>query len=340
MSAIINAGSKASHSKMYNINGIPTGGLYKLFFYLVNDFLDSKKEKEKNGQETKIIACFDTPLSNNIRKEILPVYKSNRGLGKLNSYTNLEEYEKLPFSDREKIALTRSVFVQTKFCEDYLDKLGVLAVKADGYEADDIIYSVVISTADKQPEVIIRADDEDLYDCVGFNPKVKFFSVAGRGHLNAYTGVMLNKILHGCTSDKIPSVSKMYPYDCALFERAVMDNIINPFYVHNADSSLNTHLLDTLNMTDFAKEAILKNMYCVVPFLTDMNEAIEECSSDLDEEYLYLLLSTFRMKTLAKKIGKTLPDKFDDKSKEILNTLHKLVPQYLLKYFGSKIYNV
>lgn len=340
MSAIINAGTKASHSKMYNINGIPTGGLYKLFFYLIQDMLDSKKEKEKDGQETKIIACFDTTLANNIRKEVLPVYKSNRGLGSLNNCTSLEEYEKLSSSDREKIALARNVFIQTKFCEDCLGKLGVLTVKADGYEADDLIYSSVISTMNEQPKVVIRADDEDLYDCLAYNPKVEFFSVAGRGKLSAHTGVIFNKILHGCTSDKIPSTKRLYPRESLLLERALLDGVINPFNIHNADGSLNKNLLDELNLPDVAKKGILENMYCVVPFIADLSKFIEEHNTAIDEDYLYLILSSFRMKTLARKIGKTLPDKFSDESKKMLNEIQKLVPPYVLKYFGSKVYNV
>ena len=351
VSAMINAGTKASHSKTYNINGIPTGGLYKVLGYIVFDALFDKN--------IKIVACMDSRTSTLLRREILPAYKSNRGLGgskqseelnellrRLAEATNtqdiyneivLSEYQKLPPKDQEKIALASNVSVQMRIISDIFDKLGITVLRKEGYEADDFIYSCVFSTLKERPPIVIRADDSDLLDCYKFNHRTKFVSVAARGDLKGTTTTLLTKMFKGDRSDNIPNLVKKYPTECAYVERLIIDGKVDPFKVR-IKNKFNEDFLKDLDINPIARDEIVKNIYCVSPFKFNVAELMKSSTVDLD--VLYDILCTFRMKTLSKKLGKPLPERLSEESMDKLYEIKRQIPIYTEKFFGSKLYNI
>lgn len=186
VSAIIYSGALASYSRNWNKNYFPTGGLYKLFGYLLKDMKDSGLLDGKS-KDNNIFLCFDS--INNGRKLIYPEYKANRK-------NNKNEL------DRKKVSC------QIKAAKMICEYVGFNAFELDGYEADDLIYSLAYKFRDEH--VVIRADDSDLEGVSLFSNKVFMNSVSNRNISTLNEFVLGEKLAYGDTSDNIPGISKAY----------------------------------------------------------------------------------------------------------------------------------
>jgi len=97
----------------------------------------------------RVVFCFDR--GRNKRLELYPEYKANRLDG------SEEERER-------RISLKRQI---TRLMETDLFRLGYRNVLwEEGYEADDIIASVVLSSIPEGDEVVIVSSDSDLYQLI------------------------------------------------------------------------------------------------------------------------------------------------------------------------------
>jgi len=120
-------------------SGLPTNGLYGL----ANVVLKIIKEEKPDY----FIACFDTPLKN-IRKEISVEYKSKRKI--------------TPDDLKIQISLSKKM----------LFKMGIEVIEKIGYEADDLIGTIVNKFPDKLK--IIYSGDLDLLQILDENTILKF----------------------------------------------------------------------------------------------------------------------------------------------------------------------
>lgn len=132
-----------------------------------------------------------------IKKEMYPQYKANR---KHDAY----------------------VESQKELVEIILQDCDATVLWRDGYEADDIIYTLYRNYHDKYDEIVIHTDDSDMYFMVddktsiarvrsdGKDVDMENYSIAcSSKHITRYNTVFLNKVMKGDSSDNIPAAPKI-----------------------------------------------------------------------------------------------------------------------------------
>lgn len=117
----------------------PTGLLtgFANFIYLL----------ERDYQSDYILFALDS--KRNFRNSLYPEYKANRS----------EAPEDLK--------------IQLEIAIEWIEKMGFAKISIDGFEADDIIASVVKSFKDEEIEIVIASSDKDLYQLI--DERVKLF---------------------------------------------------------------------------------------------------------------------------------------------------------------------
>ena len=143
--------------------------------------------------EGDVIVCCDRNPT--IKKDMIPGYKSSR-------------------SNKEAIS------VDAKLAEYVLQECGITTFARVGYEADDIIYTLVKRLHDRYDNIYIHTGDSDLYflvdDVVSIKPSSSrakevtmsnYEQVALKGGIK-YNCITMYKILCGDTSDEIPGLPK------------------------------------------------------------------------------------------------------------------------------------
>lgn len=184
------------HAGMYNthsfINGpllkgadgfretrIPTGGIAQL--------LNTVKSRGNDG-----ICLFVADRNPTIKKGMLPEYKSNR------------EHKE-------------SVLKQKELAEYILSDIGYDVLYEEGYEADDIIYSLVKEHKNYFDQIYIYTSDSDLYFLVSDNVSIRksssrakdvdmtnYGQIVNSKEYTPYNTLTFSKIMKGDKSDCIP----------------------------------------------------------------------------------------------------------------------------------------
>lgn len=179
----------------YEVDGkvIPTGHIYGTFKF-INELSDSYK---------RVILAVDSNPT--IRKEILSSYKSNRKKEETESFENYDVHK----DSDNVLALCCSLG-------------NVLYIKEDGYEADDII-GTLIRKANKDWDFYFRDDDilqnvGEYNLCVTFGKEIHTgHPVSIRNHLVKKYGLDLDslpilwKIVKGDSGDCIPIGIERFP---------------------------------------------------------------------------------------------------------------------------------
>lgn len=140
-----------------------------------------------------VVLCSDrTPT---IKRDMLPEYKANRD------------------HDRE-------IHVEQAVAEYILQECGCTVVARAGYEADDIIYTLVKKLHDVYDEIYIYTGDSDLYflvdDVVSIKPSSSKAKEVTRDNYekvlekkgSRYNTLTVQKIIKGDASDNIPALPK------------------------------------------------------------------------------------------------------------------------------------
>lgn len=157
----------------------PTGGTSLLFNTLY----------EVMGTGDCVFCCDRNPT---IKKDMIPGYKSNR-------------------------TYDRGMEVEKGACEYILEQCGCNVIARAGYEADDIIYSIVKDKYKEYDIIYIYTGDSDLYfmvdDKVSIRPCSSRAKRVNMDNFKEVTGyeyntITLCKILYGDSSDCIPSLDK------------------------------------------------------------------------------------------------------------------------------------
>lgn len=191
VSPFIHAGHVNKYSKLeqlvdtgstWKTQVTPTGGVSFLFNTLY----------EVVGTGDCVFCCDRNPT---IKKDMLPTYKSNRN------------------HDRSKQ-------VDKAAAEYILEKCGCSVLARAGYEADDIIYSIVKKFKEEYDHIYIYTGDSDLYFMVSDNVSIRpssskaktvnmenYEKIAMKGGIR-YNCITTSKIIKGDTSDCIPALPK------------------------------------------------------------------------------------------------------------------------------------
>lgn len=209
VSTFVHAGHVNKSSKLETLEKVgatwrtkvtPTGGVSLLF----------NKLYELVGKGDLVFCCDRLPT---IKKDMFEGYKGNR--------KNKQE-----------------VTIEKRVAEYILQECGCSVIARAGYEADDIIYSLVQKLHDSYDHIYLHLNDSDLYFLVDDKVSVKpasssgkevtmenFEHVAVKGGCR-YNNVTISKIMSGDTSDNIPplppairkkfrenmSIEEFYPY--------------------------------------------------------------------------------------------------------------------------------
>lgn len=191
VSPFIHAGHVNAYSKLeqlvdfgttWKLQVTPTGGVSFLFNTLY----------QAVGTGDCAFCCDRNPT---IKKDMLSTYKSNRN------------------HDRSKS-------VDKAAAEYILQKCGCTVLARAGYEADDIIYSLVKKFEKEYDHIYIYTGDSDLYFLVSDKVSIKpsssrskevtmenYEKIAIKGGIK-YNCITTSKIIKGDTSDCIPALSR------------------------------------------------------------------------------------------------------------------------------------
>ncbi len=138
-----------------------------------------------------VFCCDRNPV---IKKDMVPGYKSNR-------------------------THERAVELEKQVAEYILSKCGATVLARDGYEADDIIYTLVRRLHDDYTNIYIYTGDSDLYFLVDDKVSIRAHSSRGKdidlgnystaikkGTVTPYNSKTMEKIIFGDSSDCIPGI--------------------------------------------------------------------------------------------------------------------------------------
>lgn len=185
-------------------------------------FLRDVRNLQKIHNTNDVIFAFDSEHS--LRQQEFPFYRQKRR----------EEREKL--SKKDKRQLNNLIYQINELHHHILPSLGFNNVFSQkGYEADDVIASIVIKWSATDTYIIV-SNDRDLYQLLGYasiyNPikKTKYT----REDFHNEFGIMPSwwsevKALAGCVSDSIPGVKgigekKAIKHLLGTYEKKVMEN--------------------------------------------------------------------------------------------------------------------
>lgn len=190
----------------YAENSAPIGGV---------EFL-VKRCSELNKLDNVIMPVFDAPPT--IKREMF-----EEAYGNIGGYKGTRTYS----SRNEKAHISRA------YAKQVLESIGYPVQYAEGYEADDLIYSLVQYFKDDYEHVYVHTRDSDLTflvsDNVSIAPVGKFGkhidmrnyeTMATKGEYTPYNIKHIKKVLAGDTSDNIPGVGEHWA--------PALDKVIGP----------------------------------------------------------------------------------------------------------------
>jgi 5'-3' exonuclease len=190
------AGVRELPSGEYSASKLPTGGLS----FMLNPIFESFTQ-DVNKEETLIFCIDSTPtIKSNMYKELLKDekgYKANR--------------QKPPIE----------VIIQKEAIKDLLKLVSPNVLQVEGYEADDIISSIVHKYKKHYDKVIIHTRDSDLYCLVDDNVIIDLVGTQGKvvtkenygdvlrnreNYPLKFNSILLEKLYYSDVSDNIPGV--------------------------------------------------------------------------------------------------------------------------------------
>lgn len=213
-------------------DGVPTGIIYGFIKTLL-------KWKNKYPQY-RIIVAWDCPTAKSERQKISPDYKANRD-------RHFESVEIPENYDEDLGGETMDIFtLQIEFLTNFLRSIGIDQIKAQGYEADDLIGTLVEGPL-KEEQNIILSSDHDMMQLVSWSTIL--MTPSGKAYdpdkvVEKYgvspDNLLTFRVFDGDKSDNMPGL----PY----FRRKVISRIVNE-HEGNLESIYNS---DIENLT--AKE--------------------------------------------------------------------------------------
>lgn len=238
--------------------GCPNGALVVLF----------RKIAYLLSIDHNVICAFDSKTD---RSTILPEYKANRS--------------KIP-----------EVILQSELAYNLLTELNISCVKMNGFEADDLIYSLCNKYNMKVPRIYIHSSDKDLAHNI-VNSRIEILSTNSNS-LNINYGnfvevfaeptfrtpvnmVTLKKVFTGDSSDNIASFkSSRGVSGVKLFKQTL--EVVKEYGVYdpnlNRTEEFANILIDSLTLEETDREELQKRMSVFFPREADHSELIEPVS--------------------------------------------------------------
>ncbi|MBQ2885925.1 MAG: hypothetical protein IJE43_19540 [Alphaproteobacteria bacterium] len=246
----------------------PCGGMA----YVLNPLFEHNLDKDV------VVYCIDSP----------PMYKRMIH----------EKYFQGGYKGNRK-APEKDIILQKKYIPEMLEFIGANVIKAEGYEADDIIASLIHYYKDDFEKIYIHTKDSDLYYLV--DEKVEVLPLTKQGNLqnNRYgsknysngkhikldnwresvrKGILcpwniltLLKILDGESGDNVPAVSNTMGHK-------IISNISRDEYPSCADNEyLRKRILEITNNDEHVRAVVDLIMPIILPY-----DAVQLYESDLN----------------------------------------------------------
>lgn len=137
----------------------------------VRGFLDSVATLITRERPSRLVVCLDLDWRPAWRVELIPSYKAHR----------VAEVDEMAGADVEEVPDDLSP--QVEMILEILDAYGIATAGADGFEADDVLGTLV--SAEKRDPVVVVSGDRDLLQLVGDDPVAVRVLYLGRGLSNA-----------------------------------------------------------------------------------------------------------------------------------------------------------
>ena len=303
VSCLVHIGTSCGRSAHYNVAGFPTGGMYEVLrFFRRRDF---------NFDDTTVF-CFDRHSN---RKTTCAEYKSNRKPNPAVLYQSME-------------------------LEKGLKSMGFNTFGIEGYESDDLIYSLAKKYHDKFDAIEIYATDRDL--AVLVDNKTSIISVSSTvpnlnisnfknsykaGVTLPYNATTLFKIIFGDSSDNIKGLLNLNNTNLEYFYRMV--GVMHSLGFTGND--LNTLACVSIFIKKMPKD-IQARAYEIYDSIKLRYIDLELHSTKIDLQETQKFFSTFRMKSLLKKFNLELIDYGYD-------YIQELSTKYNKKKFQSSLNN-
>lgn len=246
VSAFVYHGVTASNFKDLFYYNYPVGGIHALMRYVTPALAD----------RDQVVLAFDS--RSNFRKELMPDYKSGR----------------VP---------NKSVITQIDTLYEELSSCGFSCYRFDGFEGDDIIAWACTQNLSEFSNITIFGNDKDLLhnirDGVQFhsiNSAVNSITVGNfehsieKGKTIPFNTIAINKVLCGCTSDKIPAFTSEDGYrGQQLFDvyiKALKANNIPFIYENTTNPALFLQIMTKLGLvTDSDVTELQKRIKIIFP---------------------------------------------------------------------------
>lgn len=254
--------------------GTPTNALYGYFNLISKAITDIKP--------THLVACFDTPTES-FRKKIIDTYQATRK----------------PTEDNLK--------VQFNLVKELIDAAHIKRFEADGYEADDVIGTIVTQARQQSPDnlrIVILTGDKDMFQLVDertfiLTPQIGFSKsiLYGPQEVEAKLGIPPHKVadfkaLSGDASDNYGGLRNIGPKTAVKLIRAYGS-------IEHMDSRFDTETMCILHQM---KE--IATIVCNVPHVTiTLNNLVfhgfegADLLAGLQKYELYALIARFFPKT-------------------------------------------
>lgn len=307
-------GAYGSRSKDYAVDGIPTGGIYQVLQRV-------KKINPMDNPNKKIIFVCDH--KDNVRKQNYPHYKAQRG-----------KYD----GEREKIQ-RKAVRLQEQVMIDYLKENGFPVIQYPGYEADDIMFNLILNRLydpntkihQGSEQFFLHTSDGDWVGAMGLSPRNIFFECSTNSSklsdvrtydqyvskFNTYPEyAYLDRFYGGDQSDNYKGVSNHVP-------KPIIDKMVdymgkqNQFYYGFWNMSYIQNYL-TQNYEDMSRpevtQSVIENLYLSFPFyMEDIAQKPYIDRIDADWSKIAGLTDLLHIKIFKKYYGDPTP--FDDKKR-------------------------
>lgn len=130
----------------------------------------------------------------------------------------------------------RGIEIQKELCEIILKDCGFEVLAEEGYEADDILYTICENYKKEFDKIYVHTGDGDMYFLVDDNVdivpvssrdkyicKENYRNTVDKKTITPYNSSTFNKVLFGCNSDKVEPLSREW-------QDKLLDAFYNDFY--------------------------------------------------------------------------------------------------------------
>lgn len=316
---ILHVGALSGRSLDWAVNNIPTGGIYQVLQRIrkINPFDNPNK---------KIIIVSD--VKENIRKENYPHYKAQRG----------------KYDNEAKKVQRKGIRLQKTLIMDMFQKCGIPVIEKRGYEADDIMFNILLSHIYAKGNPLfhettstLHTSDADWIGAMCLSPNNIFFDcttttskLRNITDIYSYMGNFqrdpgmeyIDRILYGDTSDNYKGISQVLNTDITLGIKGSLEQYMreNPSGQYIWNSTWWKEYLTSYISDPAIAEVVVESVDLALPFYMEeiaMNPNIANYTPNW--EPMKDFTKVLRIKILEKHLGNI--GEYTDKLNDYLNRL-------------------